>query len=725
VSSEAGKGMSGPKSASPTGRNEHNRLIFEKSRYLLQHAGNPVDWYPWGEEAFLKAEKEERPVFLSIGYSACHWCQVMERESFEDAGIAQLMNRHFVAIKVDREERPDIDNIYMSVCQSMTGSGGWPLTIVMTPDKKPFFAGTYFPPRSRLGRPGLVEILSHISTLWQEERPRLLQIGTQVTEAIRQISCSSAYDHLKLDNLRVAARLFQNQFDELHGGFGAAPKFPSGHNLSFLLRWWKRSGEQSILSMVEKTLDHMWRGGIYDHLGFGFHRYSTDDEWLIPHFEKMLYDQAMLAIAYIEAYQATGKNRYAVVAQQIFTYVLTNMTSPEGGFYSSLNAESEGEEGKFYVWTRDEIKASLGDQQGKLFCRFWGVTEEGNAGQGRSVLHVRRAPEEFAGDEGMSAREFEESMERFRQRLFRVREQRIHPSKDDKILTDWNGLMITALAKGSQALRKPEYADAARRAADFALQSLRRRDGRLLHRYRDGEANLRGYVDDYAFFIWGLIELYETTFKVSYLKEALSLTDEMLTLFWDDREGGLYFTGSDSEELLVRMKESHDGALPSGNSVAALNLLRLGRMTATQELERKANGLMEAFGGSISHSPTGFSQLLVALDFALGPTKEIVIAGDRDDEDTKHMLRSIGSRFVPRKVLLLHPEGKEGKATERIAPFMKEQKKIGGKTTAYVCENHFCRLPTTDVTQMVALIESAPGDESDSATSLDGALPDR
>ena len=706
LNSEKAKKVHQSNDSSSDREDGHNRLIFEKSPYLLQHADNPVDWYPWGEEAFLKAKKEDKPIFLSIGYSACHWCQVMERESFEDEEVAQLMNQYFVAVKVDREERPDIDNIYMTVCQYMTGSGGWPLTIIMTPDEKPFFAGTYFPKQAKFGRSGLMEILNQIASLWRKDRPRALQAGDQVTQTIKNISSSPMGGNLTKENLKKAFQKFQDSFDETYGGFGLAPKFPSAHNLSLLLRWWKRSGEEKALKMVEKTLDAMWKGGMYDHLGFGFHRYSTDSRWLVPHFEKMLYDQAMLAIAYVEAYQATGKAQYAEVARQVFTYVLRDMTSPEGAFYSSENADSEGEEGKFYVWTQDEIKAILGEKHEDLFCRFFGVTKNGNLEEGRSVLHIKKTVEEFARNEGMAPDELKKILEQSRQRLFVARQKRIHPSKDDKILTDWNGLMIVAFSKGAQALNEPEYADAARKAADFLLKELRRKDGRLLHRYREGEAALPGYVDDYGFLVWGLIDLYEATFEARYLQEALTFSDDMLKLFWDEKEGGLYFTGDDNEKLISRMKDVYDGAIPSGNSVASLNLLRLGRITMRQELEEKAEQAIESFGKTISRSPTGFSQFLIALDFAVGPTKEIVIAGDLHQEDTNLMLHTIRRRFLPGKVLILHPEGEEGKAIEKIIPFVKGQNKINEKAAAYICENHTCKLPTTDVQKMISFIES-------------------
>lgn len=684
----------------------HNRLISEKSPYLLHHAHNPVDWYPWGDEAFSKANKEDKPIFLSIGYSSCHWCQVMEAESFEDQELADLVNEHFVSIKVDREERPDIDHIYMTVCQSMTGSGGWPLTIIMTPDKKPFFAGTYFPKQAKLGRPGLMEILSQTEALWGNQKERLLDAGDQIADMVRSLSRAAQPGELTVANIEEAYLLLQSSFDGRYGGFGQAPKFPSPHNLSFLLRWWKRSGDEDALEMVEKTLDAMWRGGMYDHVGFGFHRYSTDAQWLVPHFEKMLYDQATLAIAYVEAFQVTGKKQYAEVAEQIFAYILRDMTSPDGGFYSSENADSQGEEGKFYVWPEKDVEDILGKEEGDLFSRFHGVTEKGNFEGGRNILHVAGRIDELAGKEKMGPERVKDILVKSRERLFRVREKRIHPSKDDKILTDWNGLMIAALAKGAQALDEPRYADAASKAVDFLIDNLRRSDGRLLHRYREGEAAIPGYIDDYAFLVWGLLELYEITFRIRYLKEALALTNQMIDIFWDEQNRGLFFTGSDVDEVLARTKQVHDGAVPSGNSVALLSLLRLGRMTANQKFEKRAEALMQSIGGQVKRSPTGFTQLLVGLDFALGPTKEIVIAGEAKEEKTKEMLSAVHQRFLPRRVLLLHPDNEDGEAIEQIAPFLKNQAKVNGRATAYICENYACKLPTTDIAQMVCLIES-------------------
>jgi len=495
-------------------RQYQNRLVYEKSPYLLQHKNNPVDWFPWGEEAFVRAREEGKLIFLSIGYSTCHWCHVMERESFEDEEVAWFLNRHYISIKVDREERPDIDHIYMEVCQAMTGQGGWPLTVVMTPDKQPVFAGTYFPKRGRWGKPGLLEILKQIQEKWEVEKEKIVGVGMRVTEAIQLRQFSSGED-LSKATLDQAFQQFCNSFDPVYGGFGPAPKFPTPHNLMFLLRYWKMTREHEALAMVEKTLAAMHNGGIYDHIGFGFARYSTDREWLVPHFEKMLYDNALLAIAYLEAYQVTGNNRYARVAREIFTYVLRNMTSQEGGFYSAEDADSEGEEGKFYLWVPEEIKGILGEEEGEYYCRLFGITQEGNF-EGRSIPNlILSCTDERAGLLKIDDQELLgmlELVEESRRKLFIEREKRVHPFKDDKILTAWNGLMIAALAKGSRVLNNPEYSRAAARAVEFIWQKLRRQDGRLLARYRDEEAAFLAYLDDYAFLVWGLIELYEAAF---------------------------------------------------------------------------------------------------------------------------------------------------------------------------------------------------------------------
>ena len=691
----------------------YNRLIHEKSPYLLQHAENPVDWYPWGPEAFEKARRENKPIFLSIGYSTCHWCHVMAHESFEDPEVARLMNDVFVSIKVDREERPDIDNIYMTVAQMMTGSGGWPLTIIMTPDKKPFFAGTYFPKESRFGRIGMMDLVPRIKEVWVTRREEVLNSADKITAALGQVSYEGPGEELDESSLRLAYDQLAQRFDDRYGGFGSAPKFPTPHNLVFLLRYWRRTGDEKALGMVESTLQAMRRGGIYDHVGLGFHRYSTDPKWLVPHFEKMLYDQALLAMAFTEAYQATGKDEYRETAEEIFTYVLRDMTAPTGGFYSGEDADSEGEEGKFYVWTEREVRQVLPAEEAELTIRAFNVEKGGNFNEeatgtrrGTNILHLDRDLGEIARDLKMAEPDLRKDLEAAREKLFAARKKRIPPHKDDKILVDWNGLMIAALAGGAQVFDEPRYAEAAGHAVDFILNTLRTPKGRLLHRYRDGEAALAAHVEDYAFFIWGLIELYEATFEIRYLQTAVDLNRDMIQHFWDDGAGGFYFTADDGEKLLIRTKEIYDGAIPSGNSVAAHNLLRLGRITATPDFEEKAMKIGRAFSGSVKQSPLGYTQLMIALDFGIGPSYEVVIVGDSTAPDTKAMLKAIRARFVPNKVVILRPTEEESPEIIRLAGYTRYQSSIDGKATAYVCLNYICKTPTTDIEEMLELLDA-------------------
>jgi uncharacterized protein len=700
-----------PSKAGSQNENKTNRLIREKSPYLLQHAYNPVDWYAWGDEAFEKARKEDKPIFLSIGYSTCHWCHVMEHESFEDAEVARLMNEAFVSIKVDREERPDLDHVYMTVCQMMTGAGGWPLNVILTPDRKPFFAGTYFPKESRFGRLGMMDLAPRIRELWRTQREEVLQSVSKIMLALRQVPDSSPGHLPGEDVLDSAYQQLAERFDPVKGGFSQAPKFPTPHNMLFLLRYWKRTGEIKALEMVEKTLQAMRLGGICDHVGFGFHRYSTDAEWLVPHFEKMLYDQAMLAMTYTEAYQATGKPEYAKTAQEIFAYVLRDMTAPNGGFYSAEDADSEGVEGKFYVWNFEEIDRVLASAEADLVKRVFNAKPSGNFEEeatgrltGSNILHQKSSLSEVASEFKLSGEVLEERMEDARKKLFDAREKRIHPHKDDKILTDWNGLMIAALSKGAQAFDQPKYADAARKAADFIIKTMRDPAGRLLHRFRDDEAALHAHVDDYSFLIWGLLELYEAGFDVRHLQTALTLNDEFMAHFWDVGGGGLYFTADDAEELLLRKKEIYDGATPSGNSVAALNLLRLARMTANAELEHKAELLARAFSGNIKQFPSAYTQMLVALEFALGPSYEVVIAGRSGTDDTHDMLRKLRQVFVPGKVVLLRPMDEDSPAISGLAGYTANQVSVDGKATAYVCANYQCKLPTTESDEMLELL---------------------
>jgi uncharacterized protein len=687
-----------------------NRLAREKSPYLLQHASNPVDWRPWGEEAFELARREDRPIFLSIGYSTCHWCHVMERESFEQEDVARILNEHFVPIKVDREERPDIDQIYMTVCQALTGSGGWPLTVILTPDRRPFFAGTYFPPETRFGRPGLKEILYQIIGAWEQQRGRVAEAADQITREIQPHFAGSPGEALGAGTVRLAFEQLASRYDEAHGGFGGAPKFPTAHVLAFLLRHWLRAGEPRALEMVETTLQAMRRGGIYDHVGFGFHRYSTDREWLVPHFEKMLYDQALLTIVYVEAYQATGNPLYGAVAKEIAAYVLRDMTSPEGAFYSAEDADSEGEEGKFYVWRRPEVESLLGAEEAALFCRAYRIEAEGNwrdeatgGAPGTNIPHLGEDPAAIARELGIEPGELARRLEAARQKLFEARARRVRPHKDDKVLTSWNGLMIAALSKAAQAFDDQSYAKAAERALDFITAKLVREDGRLLARYRDGEAAHPAYLDDYAFVAWGLLELYEATFAARHLDAARRLAHEMERLFRDAQGGGYFFTGEDGETLLARAKEIYDGAAPSGNSVAALVLLRLGRITGDPAFERNADAIFRAFSGTAARMPTAHTQLLVALDFALGPTREIVIAGEMSDPEARAMAREVRRRFLPRKVLLWNAPD-EAKTLETIAPFVKGQTPRSGRPAAYVCENYACRAPVTSAGELGRLL---------------------
>ena len=689
-----------------------NHLINETSPYLRQHVHNPVDWYPWGPEAFEKAQREDKPIFLSIGYSTCHWCHVMAHESFEHPEVARLMNETFVSIKVDREERPDIDNVYMSACQVMTGSGGWPLSIIMTPDKKPFFAATYIPREGRFGLIGMMELIPHIKELWTTRRGEALSLSNEIATVLQKTSQDISGEELDEAALEFAYEQLAKRFDGRNAGFSSAPKFPTPHNLLFLLRYWKRSGNKAALDMVKKTLQAMRCGGIYDHVGFGFHRYSTDSQWLVPHFEKMLYDQAMLAMAYTEAYQATGEEDYGRTAREIFTYILRDMTAPEGGFCSAEDADSEGEEGKFYLWTQEEVRQALGNnEEADFVARVFNIEKDGNFAEqatgrrsGVNILHLRKTLGELAFDLNPSQQDLPEHLELIRQKLFAYREKRVHPMKDDKILTDWNGLMIAALAKGAQAFDEPEYTEAACRAADFILGNMRKPDGRLLHRYRDGQAGVEANLDDYAFLVWGLIELYEAIFDARHLEVALELTRDMVRHFWDEDGGGLYLTPDDGESLFVRRKEIYDGAIPSGNSVAMLNLLRLGRMTATSDLEEKAARIGIAFSGSVKQLPSAHTQLMVALNFGIGPCYEVVIAGKAQAEDTKAMVKALRTRFLPNKVLLLNPGERKSSKITKIAEFTKNQSSIDGRATAYVCMNYNCKLPTTDIDKMLQLL---------------------
>ncbi|HHW30256.1 MAG TPA: thioredoxin domain-containing protein [Clostridiaceae bacterium] len=673
-----------------------NRLIHEKSPYLLQHAHNPVDWYPWGEEAFAKAKAEDKPIFLSIGYSTCHWCHVMERESFENEEVAQLLNRHFISIKVDREERPDIDSIYMTVCQVLTGSGGWPLTVFMTPDKKPFFAGTYFPKDDRYGMYGLISLLRRINKLWTEDRDSIISSGNNITDAIKKYN---EYEEglPSEEAITTTFRSLEQSYDEEYGGFGVAPKFPTPHNLLFLLRYYYKTGNAKALEMVKKTLNCMYKGGIYDHIGYGFSRYSTDRMWLVPHFEKMLHDNALLAIAYLETFHVTGQPLYEKIARQIFTYIQRDMTSPEGGFYSAEDADSEGVEGKFYTWSKKEIMDILGEEEGRKFCEMYDITEAGNF-EGVNIPNL------------IKSIKFDKELYDFNDEksrtvpLFIHREKRIHPHKDDKILTSWNGLMIAAFAIGGRILGNESYTQAAEKAASFIFSKLIREDGRLMARYRNGDTAHLAYVDDYAFLVWALIELYETTYNPFYLKKALELNDNMLSLFWDDDGGGLFLYGSDGEELIVRPKEIYDGATPSGNSVATFNFLRLARLTGRPDLEEKAQRQFRTFASYINSAGSGHAFMLIALLFSLAGSKEVIIVDGKNssESDKKAIFDVIQQKFMPFTTTIFYSQ--DNKDITDIMPYLKNYFPLENKTTVYVCENFSCKKPVTSADEFSGLM---------------------
>ena len=698
-----------------------NRLAKEKSPYLLQHADNPVDWYAWGDEAFRKAKAENKPVFLSIGYSTCHWCHVMEHESFVNEEIAKILNDHFVSIKVDREERPDIDNIYMTVVMAMTGSGGWPMSVFLTPDKKPFYGGTYFPPTARWGSPGFKDLLLTIHDNWQKRREEIVQSSQAITEALQKRERPSALGE-KLDQqiLEEGYRELSSHYDARFGGFGQAPKFPMGHNLSFILRYWKRTNETKALEMVENTLLKMAEGGIYDHLGGGFHRYSTDREWQIPHFEKMLYDQAILVKAYLEVYQATGNERYAQISREVLDYVTRDMQSPEGGFYSAEDADSldsdskfEKREGAFYLWTQTAIEKILSSEEEKIFIYHFGIESNGNAKSdphgefvGKNVIFVNHSLQETAQHFNSSESEIREIIEKAKAKLQDVRLKRPRPHLDDKILVDWNGLMISSLAFASRVLNEKRYANAATKATDFILEKLVDKNRRLLHRYREEEAAILATLDDYAFLIQGLIDVYEATFEIRYLKQATQLTEEMIRLFWDEKEGGFFFTAKDSEKLLFRQKEVYDGAIPSGNGIALLALERLSHIILSDDLMKKADLLCQTFASEIKQRPSGYTQFLIGLDFAIGPSAEIVLAEAQEPEVLEDMIKAIYQRFFPNKVLILRPFNKgQLSSLKSLVPFIEKQGPQEGKTTIYVCQNRICQRPITSLEQLSAQLK--------------------
>ena len=670
-----------------------NALINERSPYLLQHAYNPVNWCPWQEEAFTRAKEEHKPIFLSIGYSTCHWCHVMARESFENVRTAELLNANFVCIKVDREERPDLDAIYMKAVQMMAGTGGWPLSVFLTPDLKPFYGGTYFPPEPGHGLPAFNDVLRTIVNLWHDNREQIEQNSEQITKQLRNSYLyKSPSEEISPDLLDNAFEQLVLRFDTEYGGFGADvaawsaknPKFPLPSYLSFLLRYYHRKQEQYALKMVTKTLYAMARGGIYDQLGGGFHRYSTDRYWLVPHFEKMLYDNALLARVYLWAYQVTGNTFFAQIATETLDWVLREMTDPSGGFYSAIDADSEDIEGAFYVWSPSEIISVLGEEHGEVFCRYYGVTQQGNFEGGKSVLHV-------ANDE--VNKDTADFINRSKQKLLEARNRRIRPVTDDKIITGWNSLMISAFALGYQVLRERRFLDAATSATQFILNKLSK-EGQLFRRYRAGEAAIHGTLDDYAFLIAALLDLYEARFDPKWLREAFQLNDRVVELFWDKANGGFFFNRYGETELPAAIKEVYDGPIPSGNSIAAQNLLLIAALTDNEELRILAKNIFRTFGAQLEQSPLEHTQMLCALDFYLSSPMQVVIASQKIEE-VQAFTVEINRHFMPNKVIAF-TSSRDDELSGRI-PLITDKVAVQGKPTVYICENYTCKAPITDL----------------------------
>lgn len=665
-----------------------NKLINETSPYLLQHAHNPVDWYPWGDEAFAKAKAEDKPVLVSIGYSACHWCHVMEHESFEDEATAAIMNKHFVNIKVDMEERPDVDKIYMSFVQLTTGSGGWPLNSFLTPDKKPFFGGTYFPPSPRYNMPGFPQILTSIADAWENKRDELLHSANDILGEIRRVGLAQVEgENISSDQMDSAFQSFVRAFDSVNGGFGGAPKFPPAMSLEFLLRYYKQTGNVNALEMVVKTCQKMAHGGIFDQLGGGFHRYTVDAIWLTPHFEKMLYDNAQLIKIYLHLFQITKDEFYKRVAVETLDYVKSEMLDEKGGFYTAQDADSEGVEGKFFVWTPAEVANVLGEKNAQIFNFYYDVSDGGNFEE-KNILNVRNSLSETSQAFKIEIGELQAVLEHGRKLLFEEREKRIKPFRDEKVLTAWNGLMLSAFAEAGVILESEEYLTIAKNNANFVLENLQKGDF-LLRSYKDGRSKLNAYLEDYANFSDGLTDLFQVTGDVKYLKEAKRLADVMIEEFWDEDGGGFFFTGNSHEELIVRTKDYYDGATPSGNSVAADVLLKLSHLTGDERYERFATTVLRLIGSQIRRHPQGFGRALSVLSTRFDATKEVVIFGKRGN----NLERELWREYLPNKVVVLA----ENSESSELLPVLAERGMVDGKPTAYVCENFTCQRPATDV----------------------------
>jgi len=700
-----------------------NRLANEKSPYLLQHAHNPVDWYPWGPEAFEKARTENKPIFLSIGYSTCHWCHVMERESFETDSIAELLNRDYVSIKVDREERPDVDRIYMTFVQATTGGGGWPMSVWLTPELQPFFGGTYFPPENRYGHPGFASILTQIASAWSADRPQILESAREVVDQLKkQVAVQPGRTStLDANILTSGFSVFRRSFDTHLGGFGGAPKFPRPSVFNFLLRYHVRAKSQEALDMVLLTLREMAKGGMNDQIGGGFHRYSVDERWFVPHFEKMLYDQGQLATSYLEAFQITHDQEYADTARQIFDYVLRDMTDKGGAFYSAEDADSVLDadeptvkgEGAFYIWSFDEIQKLLDPTLASWFCYRYGVADGGNVSSdphaeftGRNILYQAATLEETAQQFDTTPEAIAAGLAKASDLLMEVRSQRVRPHLDDKILTSWNGLMISAFALGGAVLGEPRYAEAARNAAEFLIAHMYNpQTGTLLRRYRQGDAAIPGFLDDYALFAQALLELYEAQFDPRHLELAIQLTEKQIELFEDPNIGGFFSSGAEDLSLVMRVKEDYDGAEPSGNSIAIMNLLRLGQITNRPPFRESADRALAAFAPRLSLAPVALPQMLVALEFFLGEPRQVIVVGERESADTKALLRTFYSHFVPNRIVLLVDSEATRKALAAGIPVISSMAKVDGQATAYVCRNYTCQLPVSGPAKFAELIQ--------------------
>jgi uncharacterized protein YyaL (SSP411 family) len=691
-----------------TSHKHTNNLINETSPYLLQHAHNPVDWYPWGEVALTRARSEDKPILLSIGYSACHWCHVMEHESFENEEIARLMNENFVNIKVDREERPDLDQIYMNAVQMMTGHGGWPMTMFLTPDGVPFYGGTYFPPSDRYNMPGFPRILASVAEAYRSQPDQVANTATAMLGELRRVGLAeSSQNNLTIELCDSAVRRISANYDHTNGGFGGAPKFPPAMNLEFLLNTHSRTRSAEVLEMVEHTARKMSEGGMYDQLGGGFHRYSVDAKWLVPHFEKMLYDNALLSRMYLHLYQVTKNDDARRIAEETLDYVVREMTDGEGGFYSSQDADSEGEEGKFFVWSRAEVIEVLGDQDGTVFCDYFDVTQAGNF-EGHNILHVTRSMQDVAVRNKISSAELLELLTRSRQKLFELREQRIKPGRDEKVLTAWNGLMLSSFAEASAILERPDYRKIAEANARFLLDRLVQ-NGLLLRTYKDGQAKLNGYLEDYACLIDGLIALYEATGELSWIRSGLELADKMIEQFWDESEGGFFFTGKSHEKLIVRSKEFMDNATPSGNSIATLALLRLGLLTGNEDYRRRATAVLRLLADQIRRYPSAFGFALKALDFYLDSPLEVVLVGAPGPE-LEALTRAVWQNYLPNRVIA--PCKQDHDQAEALVPLFVGRNTLDTHPTAFVCRANTCQEPAKSPEELAKQLSTAHNNQT-------------